>query len=440
MIVVYEQRETSFNSFGLGILDEVISCTVVEEINSRYEVEIEYKITEKSEEIIIENNILKVQVKDKDPQLFRIKHIDKGIAQGYILGFHISYDLNNNFIEDSFVRNKTANESLNKILTDTNFTHNFQGISQETNISSARYVRKNVLEAIFSADNSFVNRWGGFILRDNFKLRHKQKGQTFESLIIESGKNLTSINFKIDISELATRIMPQGTETLLLPEKYIDSENINLYPTPIIKHIQYDDIGIKEDEEDFITYDEACEMLRERVQEEYASGIDKPILTVEIDFVELSKTVEYKEEGYENLEKVMVGDIVKVRVPHLNLDKDLQVIELTYNSLMQKIETITLGETTSSYFNKSRNSLMSEISNIVSTEIPSSITQARIRISEEIKEAMGGYVYKTNSELYIMDAPEVDQAVKIWRWNLNGLAYTNQGIDGEYQTAITSDR
>ena len=52
---------------------------------------------------------------------------------------------------------------------------------------------------------------------------------------------------------------------------------------------------------------------------------------------------------------------------------------------------------------------------------------------------MGGYVVKTQTDLYIMDTPDTSTAQKVWRWNLNGLGYSSTGINGTYQTAMTAD-
>ena len=56
-----------------------------------------------------------------------------------------------------------------------------------------------------------------------------------------------------------------------------------------------------------------------------------------------------------------------------------------------------------------------------------------------ITQAMGGYIYKTESELYIMDNPDPNQAVHVWRWNINGLGYSSTGINGTYGIAMTMD-
>ena len=72
--------------------------------------------------------------------------------------------------------------------------------------------------------------------------------------------------------------------------------------------------------------------------------------------------------------------------------------------------------------------------------LPSSmLDEAQAKATQLITQAMGGYVYKTNSELYIMDNPDPAQAVKVWRWNINGLGYSSTGINGTYGIAMTMD-
>ncbi len=43
------------------------------------------------------------------------------------------------------------------------------------------------------------------------------------------------------------------------------------------------------------------------------------------------------------------------------------------------------------------------------------------------------------TEILIMNTPDVNTATKIWRWNMNGFAYSSTGINGPYGTAITMD-
>ena len=71
---------------------------------------------------------------------------------------------------------------------------------------------------------------------------------------------------------------------------------------------------------------------------------------------------------------------------------------------------------------------------------PTSILeQAQNNATELITTAMGGYVYKTQNELYIMDNADPLLAQKVWRWNINGLGYSSTGINGTYGLAMTMD-
>ena len=42
-------------------------------------------------------------------------------------------------------------------------------------------------------------------------------------------------------------------------------------------------------------------------------------------------------------------------------------------------------------------------------------------------------------ELLILDAPTIQDAVNVWRWNVNGLGFSKNGYNGPYETAITAD-
>ena len=52
---------------------------------------------------------------------------------------------------------------------------------------------------------------------------------------------------------------------------------------------------------------------------------------------------------------------------------------------------------------------------------------------------MGGYIVKTQTDLYIMDTPDTATAQNVWRWNINGLGFSSTGVNGPYQTAMTAD-
>ena len=98
---------------------------------------------------------------------------------------------------------------------------------------------------------------------------------------------------------------------------------------------------------------------------------------------------------------------------------------------------------------------MPRIENVVhevSTRIDESKTETENFMLDAIENATGlitgakgGYVVIGQNpqgqpvEILIMDAPDIDTAQHVWRWNNGGLGYSSNGYNGPYDTAITQD-
>ena len=94
MIKLFDSSERSFNSNGLGVLSDVLTCTVKEKLNGEYELEMTYPVNGKHFSDIEYDRILfvKPNVHD-DPQPFRIYEISTVIdGKITISAEHISYD------------------------------------------------------------------------------------------------------------------------------------------------------------------------------------------------------------------------------------------------------------------------------------------------------------------------------------------------------------
>ena len=436
MIRLYDKGETTFQHNGIGILKDVISCTCTEVLNGQYDVEFEYPINGFLKEYILEDNIIKVPVGNPsgEDQLFRIKLITKQLKRIKVYATHIFYDLADNFLENVAPTEKDGDEAIKWLCQRTVYANDFVASSDILKIASARYVRKNFVEALIGSDNSFLNTWGGELHRDNKKFSINTNKGEYRGVQIRYGKNMREITWDIDITGVVTRIYPIGFDGLLLPELFIDSPIIDEYIHPKIQKIEFSDIKI--DEENGITQDEAHNLLRQAVYEQYEQGIDKPAISVQVDFLELSKTEEYKK-YYSSMEKIYLGDYVEAVVPHLNLNEKLKVISTTYDVLAEKYTSFELSniDKKESSFIFNTNQLIKKLENIDVNVLNS----AKQNTTSQIVNAMGGYIYKTRSELFIMDNENPNEAEKVWRWNINGLGYSSTGIGGPYGIAMTSD-
>lgn len=431
-MIIYNSTETNFNNNGLGFLTDVINASVIDQLNGEYSLTFEYPLNAKNNEYLIEDNIVKCKVADGSQQLFIITNVVKTYKTIKVMCKHIFYKLLYNFLEDVYPQELNCADYLNWLLNHTQYPNEFTGYSDISLIRTGRYVRKNPIECILGDDNSMVNLFGGEIKRDNFKIYFNARIGNDEGLKLLFGKNITGINVNIDISNCYTRIMPIGYDGLLLPEKYIDSPLINNYPYPRIALMKFENIKYDPNSESaYHTLEEAYQALRDAVQEQYDAGIDKPAVNISVDWVELSKTEEYRQ--FASLERVHIGDTITANI--LGMDFTTRVIKTTYNPLNDTTEKFEIGT-----FKTTIGESINKIDKVITEFSPGTIlAEARDNATSLITQAMGGYVYKTNSELYIMDSDNPNTAEKVWRWNINGLGYSSTGINGPYGIAMTMD-
>lgn len=439
MINIYDAKETNFNNNGIGSLKDTIKSEVTEELNGEYVVEFEYPKGCKYSEKIENDKIIKLDTGENTMQLFRIKNCTENLSTITATLQHITYDLIDNELEDVFPQNLSGDAAIKWILSHAQYQHNFKGSSNIAAKNSARYVRKNIMEAIIGdIDNSFVNIWGGEILRDNYNIQMLAKRGQDSGYKIKYRKNLQGIEFTRDDTEIITRLRPIGYNGIMLPEKYIDSPLIAQYAHPKIGKIEYSDIKLKEkdDDEGYNTLEECYTELRRRANLEFSeNNIDKPKVNVKVDFIDLSKTTEYKK--YNFLSQVKLGDTLTIEIDKIQLK--LRVIRTVYDSLLHRFTKLELGEFKANYITDTEKNISNTIkkeTEIMTTDI---LDKAKNDATEQLVNALGGYVCKTQNELFIMDTDNMNTAKRVWRWNLNGLGYSKSGINGPYGIAITQD-
>ena len=220
MLNLYNSKETNFNNNGIGSLKDTIKCEVTEELNGEYTVDFEYPKNCKYSDYIDNDMIIKIDTGDTEKQLFRIKNCEENLSTITSTLQHITYDLVDNALDDTFCQNISGAAALDWILTHTQYNHKFKSFSDIAKQASARYVRKNPMEAILGdIDNSFINIWGGEIERDNFTVKMlKQRGQD-NGYKIKYRKNITGLKFLKDDTNVITRIRPMRIRRFITSRK-----------------------------------------------------------------------------------------------------------------------------------------------------------------------------------------------------------------------------
>ena len=432
-MILYEKGTTDFTKNGLGFLNNVIDASIVEELNGEYSLTFDYPLNETLSDSLIEERIIKCNVSDGTNQCFIIKNVVKTYEKMTITCSHLFYLLLNDITEDAYPQNLSPKPFLDWILARTNYQLPFTTASDVSTQKTGRYIRKNIVDIILGDDdNSMVNLFGIEIKRNNWNIALNSRIGTDRGEKLVYGKNITGINLTVNFDDVYTRIMPVGYDELILPEKYIDADNISSYPYPRIAIIEFNNIKYDpNDENAYHTLNDAYAALRNATYELYNNKINYPTINIKIDWLELSRTEEYKQ--YANLERVSLGDTIHAEIFGLNYET--RVIKTEYNPLTDRIEKFEIG-TFKSDFATQMNKYEFELSKINPASI---LDQAENNATNLITSAMGGYVYKTNNELYIMDSNDPSTAEKVWRWNINGLGYSSTGINGPYGLAMTMD-
>ena len=357
MICLYAADESLFEHNGLGILDNNLrKCHVEEVLNNLYTLTAQYPLWAKFGKSIRNGMIIKAPTPNGD-QLFRIYQSKPSMGMLEIHAFHIFYDLAFNFVEDTNIVSKSGQAWLQQLSQNTQYSHPFTFFSDISTVAGSRVVRKNCVEILLntSLDNSFVNRFGGEILRDNFNVYFNRAIGENRGFKIRHKKNLKGYTANIDDKSVITRIMPIGFDGLLLPEKYVDSPRISDYPFPRIGKVEVDvkaAVGENTDAKDAIPLNEAYTKMRALIKEQFGV-IDVPTCSYEVDFVELSKTKEYAD--FQNLETVRIGDTVTVSHDEDGFFVEAKVIRYEYDSLAGRLLRIEAGQFESRSSNNSIN-------------------------------------------------------------------------------------
>lgn len=447
LIRLYEQDTTDFSNNGLKILNPTSAKITRNLIEYTYQLELTHLLDEKGM-MLTEERIL-----GYNGQYFRISSIRRNLKEVSIIAKHIFFDLNKNFIEDINIKNKTGSMALAHILGGTSYPHSFSATSDIDTVASSRLVRKNVVSALIGdTDNSFINRWGGELDIDGFTFKLNEQIGKDDGYTIQYGKNLTGLDLQLNMLEVVTRIRPVGFDGIEIDGLYVDSPYIDNYALPIIKEIKYENVKWKgspnyeerEDDDSYI-YDNLAEAQAKLIElatnEFVVNEIDLPKTTINIEFIELSKTEEYKHLKF--LQNINIGDTVHIYHKPLDINLKSRCIEYVYDCILNKYETITLGSYTKNFFTKTQNTNTTLDSGNLDVKFSGMVNdilqQTQKHLNDTITSAMGGYVYKTNNALYIMDTDDISTAQKLWVFNKNGLAFSSNGVNGPYTTGITMD-
>lgn len=353
MIQIYDPGNTKFDFNGDVTLDPYsCECTMV--LNDAWSLELEAPIDEDEKfKHIVKEAVISAPTPISDKQLFRIYDTEKTDDSITAIALPVFCDSKDDHaLLDVRPTGKNGQQALDILCAGSKYS----GESDITKAATAYYVRKNLMEAINGdIDQSFVNRWGGEILYDNYKIIINQRVGGNYGARAEFGYNLEGIKEHVDMSSIVTRIIPVAYNGYTLEGKapWVDSPNIKKYQKIYTRTIEFSEVKLKEDSTDddenaCNTLEELRNRLIEECQKQYAAGIDLPEITYEVDVISLEGTEEYKD--YKDLEKIGLGDDVKCSHHVLDIEITARATELVYDCINRRNKKVKLGKFTKTAF------------------------------------------------------------------------------------------
>ena len=190
MIEVYRSTNTNYQKNG-DITLTPLECIFEWGLDGICQIELTHEYDDLGRwEYLVNDNVIAAPTPYSDKQLFRIYKREKSDDEVTVYARHIYYDNLGNYLVDVRPTNKNGQQALDIIFSGTKFTPH----SDITTANTAYYVRKNIVEAIAGDDeNSFINRWGGERLYDNYDVYIMRQIGSDKGVRAEFGHNLEAI-------------------------------------------------------------------------------------------------------------------------------------------------------------------------------------------------------------------------------------------------------
>lgn len=349
---IYDNSFTTYDSNGLGLLVDAISCQVEEESNGDFELTLVYPSDGSFFYALKQDNLIKADASDSlKGQLFRIDTISKPLnGQVTVYAKHITFDLAKNSLNEDLTEKNIKCENAGKhMLQSSDADSRFTIESNIEMLGNYNMDRKtDCLSAIAGTRGSLIDTFGNGpkLLRDNFTIKVLARRGKDNNVLIAYKKNITGFTLEEDYTEIINIIKPYATVT---------DEEGNESP------IYIDEIGVKSSRyvegdivkskwmdfsDDFEDDETPTQEKLKNLAEKYFNdnNCDLPKMSYKIEFQPLSQTEEYKADGLAELEHIGMDDSIYIFNSMYGIRDRVKVIKTTYNVLTEKYISIELGD------------------------------------------------------------------------------------------------
>ena len=452
MIQIYTPSNTDYSKNGDQTLLPV-SASVHAILNGAWEAEITHTIDAEGRwKYITEEAVIKMPSFNGD-QLFRVKTAQKQDSGVTATMEPIFYDsMGDCWLSDVRPTGKNGQDALDIMLAPNS---KYSGLSNITRAATAYYQNMNFMQALNGdIDQSFINRWGGEIMFDNFTVIVNDRVGGDYGIELRYGKNIPrdGMSYEVDTRDVVTRIYPQAYNGYKMTGNgYVDSPLINNYPTVKSVSMTFDNVKMRDDaqeddEENGViicdTQEELDAALTQQCETQYDAGIDKPTVTISADMVLLQNTEQYKD--IKTLEAVSLGDAIHCINTHLDITTDARVIEIEFDAVRKKVSSVVIGDFQQQYFDgltdsaQKIDSVINPDGSLMAEKVQGILNgiYTQLRLQSTVAEKVNGHAF------IVEDLDEESDLYGAMVWGTQGLQLsTTRTADGrgwDWTTAITA--
>lgn len=452
MIQIYTPSNTDYEKNGDQTLFPV-SASVHAILNGAWEAEITHTIDAEGRwKYITEEAVIKMPSFNGD-QLFRVKTAQKQDSGVTATMEPIFYDsMGDCWLSDVRPTGKNGQDALDIMLAPNS---KYSGLSNITRAATAYYQNMNFMQALNGdIDQSFINRWGGEIMFDNFTVIVNDRVGGDYGIELRYGKNIPrdGMSYEVDTRDVVTRIYPQAYNGYKMTGNgYVDSPLINNYPTVKSVSMTFDNVKMRDDaqeddEENGViicdTQEELDAALTQQCETQYDAGIDKPTVTISADMVLLQNTEQYKD--IKTLEAVSLGDTIHCINTHLDITTDARVIEIEFDAVRKKVSSVVIGDFQQQYFDgltdsaQKIDSVINPDGSLMAEKVQGILNgiYTQLRLQSTVAEKVNGHAF------IVEDLDEESDLYGAMVWGTQGLQLsTTRTADGrgwDWTTAITA--
>lgn len=431
--ILFPSTATEFNTHGLGVLTDAISCTVTEERNGAFELTMQYPDTGVHFDEITDLCIIyAIPSPYRAPQPFRIYRITRPM-DGIIMVYaqHITYDLSGVPLNPFTAIN--APDALSKLSLNAAVDSPFTFWTDKSTVASFSVSTPSSTRSVLGGSSgSILDVYGGEYEWDGFTVRLYGHRGYDNGVVISYGKNLTDIEQDRNISNVATGIYPYWTnaEGALVT---CDPKIVNAPGTYDFTRVVPVDFS-----NDFETQPtpEQLQARAGKYVEDNKIGIPKTSITAS--FVQLEQFPEYEDLAL--LEKCDLCDTVTIRYPQLGVEAKAEIVKIETDVLLERYNSVEIGDVRTNI----ADTIVGQQQEIKQKPSETYLREAVLALTETILGASGGAVrlLDTNNDgmpdtLYIADDPDPTKARKVWRFNHEGWGASNNGYNGPFSYGAT---